>query len=521
MKRIVGFLGWVGVALVVAAVVLRFTQPDSPQWSQRFAIAGLVVTLLYALSQWREMARSLGGRNVKYGSVAATSVALVLAILIGVNWVSNRQNKRWDLTENAQFSLSDQTKQILAGLNQPLKIRVFYVGSADQYRDRLENYTYQSRQVTVEYVDAQRNPVEARQLGITQATLIFEYGGRSERATAIDEQAITNALKRVVEGKAKKVYFVQGHGERDPAGGEQDGYSGIAEALKNDNFETAKIVLVQEGKVPDDATVVVVAGAQSDLLAPEVDALRAFLKRGGKLVLLIDPPDKPDAPPQTNLIALAREWGVDVGNNLIIDASQLGRLIGIDSPAVPVAMPVAHAITNNFELMTAYPMARSVTPVEGGVEGHTAQSFMQTRPESWAESDLKGVFSTGRPERNLDQGDRGGPVSIAAAVSAPAAEAPSGAAADAPKPETRVVVVGDSDFASNSVLSLQGNRELFLNLTNWAAQQEDLIAIRPKDPANRPITMTADQSRYVFWFTLAVVPLLLFLNGFLVWRRKR
>jgi ABC-type uncharacterized transport system involved in gliding motility auxiliary subunit len=214
MKRIVGFLGWVGVALVVAAVVLRFTQPDSPQWSQRFAIAGLVVTLLYALSQWREMARSLGGRNVKYGSVAATSVALVLAILIGVNWVSNRQNKRWDLTENAQFSLSDQTKQILAGLNQPLKIRVFYVGSADQYRDRLENYTYQSRQVTVEYVDAQRNPVEARQLGITQATLIFEYGGRSERATAIDEQAITNALKRVVEGKAKKVYFVQGHGER-------------------------------------------------------------------------------------------------------------------------------------------------------------------------------------------------------------------------------------------------------------------------------------------------------------------
>jgi ABC-type uncharacterized transport system involved in gliding motility auxiliary subunit len=108
-------------------------------------------------------------------------------------------------------------------------------------------------------------------------------------------------------------------------------------------------------------------------------------------------------------------------------------------------------------------------------------------------------------------------------VSAPAtdAPAPTGAAADAPKPESRVVVVGDSDFAANRALGIQGNRELFLNIANWLAQQEDLIAIRPKNADDRPITMTADQSQMVFWFTLIIIPALLFLNGVRVWWRKR
>jgi ABC-type uncharacterized transport system involved in gliding motility auxiliary subunit len=529
MKRIVGLLGWVGVVLVVGAVVLRFSRPEAPQWSQRLAMAGLAVTLLYALTQWRDVARSLGGRNVKYGSIAATSGVLVLAILVGVNWISNRQNKRWDLTAGGQFSLADQTKQILAGLDQPLKIRVFYVDGADQYRDRLNEYTYHSSQVSVDYIDARKNPLVAEQLGITTApTFVLEYAGRTERATAADEQTLTNALKRVIEGKAKKIYFVQGHGEHDPTVGDRDGYTGIAEALKTDNFETAKLTLAQQSRVPEDATAVVVAGPQTDLLTPELDALREFLGRGGKLILLIDPPENATAPPQTNLIALAREWGVDVGTNMIIDASGLGQLIGAQDASVPVAMPVQHAITNDFRTMTAFPLARSVAPVEGGVDGRTAQTVLETSPESWAESDLQALFTTRRPERNPDRGDRVGPVPIAVAVSAPAPAAPTppaaeGAppAADAPKPETRVVVVGDSDFAGNGALGIQGNREIFLNMANWVAQQEDMIAIRPKNPADRPISMTADQGSYVRWFTLAIVPLLLFFNGFRIWWRKR
>ena len=542
MKRIVGLLGWVGVLLVVGAVVLRFAGSEWAVASRRLALAGLVVTALYALSQWRDIGRSFSGKGVRYGSIAASSVLLVLAILVGLNWIASRQNKRWDLTAAGQFSLSEQTKQVLQSLDQPLRIRVFYTRGAEQYRDQLTEYTYNSSQVSVEYIDAQREPLQAQNAGVdTVPTVILEYAGRTERATAVDEQTLTNALKKVVEGTPKKIYFVQGHGEHDPTSSEPAGYSGIADALRTDNFEVANLTLAQQGSVPADATAIVIAGPQTDLLEPEVAALRAFLDRGGKVHILIDPPEEANTPPLTNLLALARDWGMDVGDNLVIDASGLGQMLGTDA-SVPVAMPVQHPITRNFAVMTAFPLARSVRPVEGGVEGRTAQTVVETSSQSWAEADIAGVYETGRPERNLEAGDISGPVPIAAAVSIPAPNPPSPSAAsatgtdgtatpeppaaegttdEAPPPESRMVVVGDSDFASNRALGLQGNRELFLNMANWLAQQEDLIAIRPRSPEDRPITMTADQGSAVFWFTMVIVPLLLFSNAVRVYWRKR
>lgn len=521
MKRIVGGLGWLGVLLVTAAVVLRFTRPELSEWYRGLALGGLVVTGAYALSQWRDIGRSFQGRSVKYGSIAASSVVLVLAILVGVNWISSRQNKRWDFTSNASFSLSDQTRQILRNLKQPVVIRVFYQGQSAEYRDRLSAYTYESSQVSAEYTDAVANPLAAQKFNIsTVPTFLIEYQGRTERADAADEQTLTNALKRVIEGKPKTIYFVQGHGEHDPSMSDPSGYSGIAEALKNDNFEVASLVLAQTQSVPDEATLVVIAGPRTDLLAQEAAALRAFLARGGKLALLIDPPDKGAATPLPNLLSLAQEWGADVGNNLVVDASGLGQYIGT-GPEVPIAMPVAHAITQNFRLMTAFPLARSVSPNQAGASGRTAQTILQTRPESWAESDIAGLYATGKPERNLDRGDLNGPISIAVVSSAPATQSSAEAPPDAPKLETRVAVFGDSDFASNQTIAVPGNRDIFLNTANWLAQQEDLIAIRPKSPDERPITMTVDQARMVFWFTMVLVPALLFGNAFRVWWRKR
>lgn len=528
MNRLLGALGWLGVVLVVAAVVIRFTRPDLQEWSRGLAMSGLAVTVLYALSQWRDIARSFGGREVKYGSIAATGAVLVLGILVGVNWLASRQNWRWDLTESNQFSLSEQTVQILRSLDRPVTIRVFYAGSSQAERDRLTEYTYHSNRVNVEYVDAERNPLEAQRYEVTSVpTYLIEYEGRTERALSNSEQTLTNALKRVIEGQPKKIYFLQGHGEPDPEAPDGDGFSALVNALRSDNFEVDRLTLAQQTSVPEDATIVTIAGPKTDLLPAELDALRAFLRRGGKLHLLIDPPDQGKAPDVTGLIALAREWGIDVGNNLLIDASGIGQMLGTDA-SVPVAMPMSHPITNNFRVMTAFPLARSVQPVEGGVDGRVAQAFLQTSPQSWAETNVAQVLATGRVERNINPPNIAGPVSLAAAVSAPAEEAPTPAAgegdtpdADAPRSETRVVVVGDSDFARNRAIGIQGNREVFLNMANWLAQQEDLIAIRPSDPANRPVTMTASQGSAVFWFTMVIVPLLLFANAFrLYWRRR-
>ena len=145
--------------------------------------------------------------------------------------------------------------------------------------------------------------------------------------------------------------------------------------------------------------------------------------------------------------------------------------------------------------MTAFPLARSVKATEGGANGKTPQPLVETSAQSWAETDLKSLAS-GKVEFNGEQGDKQGPIALGAAVSAPASEAPAprrgNASPDAPKPESRIVAFGDSDFAANNAIGIQGNQDFFLNAVNWLAQQENLIAIRPNEPQDRRVTLTAD-----------------------------
>lgn len=532
MKQALSLLGWLGFALVGAAVVIRFTKPEWP--FVPMAWAGLAITIVYALSQWRDIGRSFEGRNVRYGSLAAGSVLVFIAILVAVNWVANRQNKRWDLTESKQFSLSDQTRQILGNLKGPLNVHVFFGGqdSAQRYRDRFEQYEYLSKQISVEYVNAESKPAIAEKYEVTAVpTIVMEYQGRTQRATSAEEQAVTNALKKLLEGKMKKAYFLQGHGERDTDDASTArGYKGISNALADENFEVAKLTLSQAGSIPADATMIVVAGATTDLFPQETELITAFLKNGGKLMLLIDPPDKGGTVQPAGLIALAKAWGIQVGDDVVVDASGMGRMIGT-GPEVPIGMPTNHPITANFRVATAFSLARSVMPVEGGTDGKFAQTFVQTSEQSWAETDVKALYATGRPEKNTDKGDKAGPVSIAAAVSAPATaaaptptpEATPGATPtpEAPKPESRLAVIGDSDFAANRWVGQGGNNDLFLNTANWLAQQEDLISIRPRDPEDRRIELTEDQQTRILYLTLLVIPLALFANGFRAYWKRR
>lgn len=525
-KRLLGLLGWLGVALVFAAVAIRFLKPEWLQYYNGLAIAGLVCTLLYILSQWREIGRSFSGRQARFGTLAAASILVVLGILVAINYLSTRHNRRWDLTAARQFSLSDQTKKVLQDLKEPIKIRVFARSDEFQrFRDRLDEYAYQSKQVSTEYIDPEKKPALAQQLGVTALnTVVFEHKGRNEKVNSEGEQELTNALIKVIQGRQPKVYFTQGHGEKDTVSAERGGYNAIVAGLASGNFVVDKVVLAQQGAVPADADVLVIAGPKTDFLGPEIDAVKAYLAKGGKVLLMLDPVLKADLPQPAGLQALLKDWGIDAGSDVVLDVSGMGRLIGTDE-SVPVAASYPpHSITENFNLLTAYPLARSMTPIEGGVNGHTAQKIVETGQRAWAESNLKSLGG-GQPAK-MDAGDKGGPVALASAVSAPAPSAPP--PADAPKegeapkkPETRLVAFGDSDFASNGALGVSGNRDLFLNTVNWLAQQENLIAIRPRDAEDRRITLTADQERRVFFLTVLIVPGLVLLAGVQTWWRRR
>ena len=290
MQKIFGIIGWIGTVAGVrrAVAACRFSayrpsirlgsvrdlRARGPAWS---------AVLIYMAGQWRDVADFYKGRGARYGTMSIVSIVVFLGILVAVNYLGTRQNKRWDLTANQVYSLSDQTIKILKELKEPVKVTVFERNDRqDVHRDRLEEYQYQTTQLTTEYIDPDREPTRAGAAKIdTLPTILFEYQGRTERVTSTNEQDLTNALIKVGHRRGAQGVFHAGprrEGHRVDA--IAPGYSTAVEAMKQDNFAFEQLVLIQQKTVPDDATIVVIAGPTTDFFPPEIEALNAYVAQG-------------------------------------------------------------------------------------------------------------------------------------------------------------------------------------------------------------------------------------------------
>jgi ABC-type uncharacterized transport system involved in gliding motility auxiliary subunit len=187
-----------------------------------------------------------------------------------------------------------------------------------------------------------------------------------------------------------------------------------------------------------------------------------------------------------------------------------------------------HAITERFDLITMFPLVRAIAPTAVIPEGRTPQPFLQTAQRSWSETTMAQLENPDTLAPETDKGDTAGPVTIGMAVAvqnkAPEPAKPAeGATAETPPaaPETRIVAVGDSDFASNAYLGVEGNRDLFMNTLSWLAQQESLISIRPREASDRRLTLTASQITLMFWLSIVVIPGAVMGTGIYTWWRRR
>jgi ABC-type uncharacterized transport system involved in gliding motility auxiliary subunit len=523
MQRIFSILGWVGTAVVFGAVAIRFVRPEWDEYGTQAAWVGLALVVLYTLGQWRDIVEYFRRRQARYGAVATVGVLVALAIVVAVNYVASRQNKRWDLTASRQNSLSEQTVKVLQSLTAPVKFTVFdRQTDLERFRGRLTEYAYNSPQVSVDYIDPDARPIVAREFDIqAYGTVVIDYMGKRERVTSDTEQDLTNGLIKAMSTMERKVYFLQGHGEKEPNRTERDGYSAVSGSLRRDNYMVERLVLAQMKDVPDDATVVLIAGPTTDLLDTEAEAIRRYLARAGKLMVMVDPLLGPQAAPMPNLESIVKEWGITLGNNVVVDLSG-----ATNDPSIAVAATYPmHAITERFATLTIYPLARSINPVEGGVNGRTAQTIVETSRQSWAEANLASLSGEAGVSMDEASGDTVGPVPLGVAVSStaepPATNPSTPATGETLKPETRVVVLGDSDFPSNAYAGVPGNMNFFANAISWLAQQENLIAIRPTEAQDRRVTMTVRQQTGVFWASIVVMPGLVFLAGIYTWWRRR
>jgi ABC-type uncharacterized transport system involved in gliding motility auxiliary subunit len=511
-------LGLIGV---VGGGVIRVYRPSwSGVWPAAMIVGGLLllVALYASFSGATGLRAVLGRRATKYGLNALVMVALIVGVIALVEAVSYRHNWRVDLTENRRHSLSAQTIKIARELPVPVKATAFFRPDQPGRRtaeDLLKQYAAQSDgKFTWEIVDADRSPLLAKRYGVeAYGTVVLEAAVKDgpvkeEKLAELDEEKLTNGLVRVTREGKRVIYFLKGHGERDPASTDKTGLSQMREALEKLNYEVKDLLLAREPKVPDDAAIVVVAGPQKDLLPNEGDALTGYLARAGKMLFMVDPFQV------AGLNPLLQRYGLGVGSDVIIDINPQGRLLGA-GPEIPVVGDyVAHPITRDFRFATLFPVARTVTVAEPPPAGVTVQALARTSGESWAEKD-DAQIRTGQVKP--DPGEARGPLVVAAVATADATDVP----AERKDAKARVVLIGDSDFATNGFVNLSGNRDFFLNTLAWLAEEENLIAVRPKEPRVTPVFLTGAQGQVLFWVPVVLVPLALVVAGSVAVARRR
>ncbi len=467
-----------------------------------------------------------GKRSTQISTNALISTLSVLVILALVNFLALRYTTQFDLTETRLFTLAPESQQVVRNLKQPVKVWVFVNPSdpaATNLRSALDLYRRQNQQkFNFDLVDPSAQPNLARKFGVKDlGEAYLESGDRRQliqtvnRGSNISESKLTNALELLSNDRQVRVYLLQGHGELPLEPG-QNGLSQAVTLLSEKNFVTTPLSLVDQATVPSDAAVVIIAGPKQPFLPTEEKALVAYLQQGGSVLLLIDPTNDP------KLDGLLKEWGVKLENDFVINASEQ-RISQDDISTAIVTSYGNHPITREFgNRFSVYPSARTIQTVP--VQGVQAVPLLLTSAKTWAEKDL----SNANLQFNPNKGDRLGPLTLGVALSravtpAPPSPQPSPTATPNPSAESRLVVIGNSTFAANTLFGQQFvNADVFINTVNWLSKQGDrVLSIRPKAAANRQLTLTSTQANLVGLLALLILPLIGFGTAGAAWWFRR
>jgi ABC-type uncharacterized transport system involved in gliding motility auxiliary subunit len=477
-------------------------------------IAGVVILGLWLMSLGRSPSRFLSQRSAQVGTNAILSTLAVLIILGMVNILAARYSSRIDLTETRIFTLSPQTQQVVQTLKQPVKIWVFDTAPNPGDRELLDNYRRQNPQLTYEFVDPQAKPGIAQRLGVKSIGEVYLETGTARRLVQtvnpqqrLSERQLTSGLVKVTDAKQQKVYFVQGHGERSLEAG-RNGMSQAIARLSEENFTHATLNLVEESKIPDDASAVVVAGSERPFLEKEVTILSDYLKRRSGLLLMIDPETDP------KIGKLLEAWGVKPSDRIVVDPA--GQASGLGAGVTIVNQYGDHPISKGLgDGISFYPLARPLATTT--IQGVETVPFLFTSDRTQAQKLDK---ETGGVK--ADPADPKPPYAIGIALTRLATDGLDSPSSETAKPQARLVVVGNSTFATDGLFEQQLNGNIFLNAISWLSQGDDqVLAIRPREMKNRRIVMSLEQQISVALISMALLPVLGFGTGAIVWWRRR
>ena len=533
-----GFWSAVGAAVGVIAVVigaaLFITVDELRDLAVSTLIVGLVLLFIALALSPRAVAIFMAGRQGRWGANVAIMTAAFFVIVILVNFLLFRTTARFDTTSTRVFTLAQQTRQVLDGIDDPVRANAFFIPNdpttafqRQQAEDLLNEFARRSRNFTYRFVDPELNRSVAVQYDVTDyPVIVFEdlVTGAQQGVFAFTQQDFVTGILISTGVEQKRVYYLTGHEEasltRDPATGNTDdeGFDFALQGMQRDNYRVVPLNLIQDGAAPADAAVIIVPGPKRDLNADEFQALMDYLLGGGKAIFMLDP-DAPDS--YRDLLV---QWGVQVGLSPVADlisnvagepttpmlqranAQFVGGLTGVE---IAETLDVAF-FSDATAVLPALPPEDMPTWMQYKPIGHTT-------PASWLETNPEEVsFDVGE--------DISGQFDIVAAMEAGGTL--SGQPLNLPPEKgedtlAKLVVFGDSDFARNKFFFSSDNSNLLLNSVNWLAGDYDLIAIREPFFASRPIIVNSRERDFIKWSSWFLPPIAMLIIGVAVWWRRR
>ncbi len=500
----------IGLIAAAAALILRISAGQFTLTIKVLIGVAVLGMVLFVALDPQSILDSFKTRQAKYGGNAVIMTLAVIGILIVVNLFIYNNNVSWDLTEDKENTLTAETLDILSNLETPVFAQAFYSSEMETTSvDTLLNNFKRNSNGMFDYafIDPYQDPVLANQAGITKdGTTVLTANETTEQLTYLSEENLLNNIIKLQNPESTVIYVLTGHGEDDFFTAGDFSMTFLQQALDAKNYVIEPLNLVATQQVPDDAQALIIAAPQIMLEDSEVEIIADYVDNGGSLVLFSEPPflTQVDLTQEDPLWTYLRDsWGVVMSDNLVIDLS----VETVEYAIADQENYADHPITQSSEgYITFFPTSHSVDAE--AVSGVTATELFQTYSQSWAETDIEAILNG---EVAYDEGpDTLGPINLAVALENTSTGA-------------RVVVVGDSDFASDAYIYSYGNLDLTVSMVDWVAANENLINLTTPETTTRILVPpTKAVQIMIILVGLIGLPLLIAVTGIVIGiRRKR
>ncbi|GCL73729.1 MULTISPECIES: GldG family protein [Paenibacillus] len=461
------------------------------------------------------MNKWIRGTNAVVLSLAVIGIFIVLTIFL-----NSMKGLQLDLTLNKKFSLSEQTTQTLAALEQDVRIVSLTSDQTDPYIKRqvvelVQEYKKRSGKITFDEYDIVKQPAIAKQYDVNPSgTLVVESGTQKNTINYYDmflpgqqqgeyqfsgEEKLTQALVNLNSKEKRKVYFLSGHNEI-PLNQMNTWRSG----LEGENYEVADLNLLREGKIPEDAEMLFIIGPEHDISDQEAQLIKSYLDGKGKLYLALGF-NQDMATGWKNIDGLMSAYGIKDQHAVAIEPKQ--SVLYDPLTIIPEYGP--HKITEKlqqYNLLTMMTLAVSLNADQPN-ENYSVTPILKTTSAAYGETDLKRLAQSSQSSK--DQTDIQGPLNLGYVV-------------ENKDQKPKAVVLGGSTLFVDRVISQQGNRDFALNSVAWLQEQTNQVTIRPRQgDAIQTALVTAGQANMIFYGTVLVFPLLFLIFGGTIWWRRR